>query len=262
MDIIKIITENDNILFAAKLANDNQGVLSIIIFAITVSIGWSSGIFTALRRKPKFRIKLIPGPNYYCTFPIGETRDGFDVHRTGIALYLQVSNIGSAPSSIESISIAYHWNIIPYRPTLRVNPLWIKYGIGWFWLNSQSAIMADFQAAIGENLKIYPFLFQKSIISGNSAETFLEVGRSTSGVVYFEQGDSWGACYPKIRNRHSIMKIRLTDVFGRSHHAKFRVPWASLEEARKYNPAFGKTLAELRQAPLPCDRPQNQSSDN
>ena len=66
-----------------------------------------------------------------------------------------------------------------------MNKLWLKYRIGWFWIIEQTTALMDFQAKIGENLKIYPFLMQKGFLSGDSSETFLDVGRSTSGVVYF-----------------------------------------------------------------------------
>jgi hypothetical protein len=40
----------------SKWSNDNQGVVSIAIFAATLLFGWASGTFSALRRKPKFKI--------------------------------------------------------------------------------------------------------------------------------------------------------------------------------------------------------------
>ena len=42
-------------------------------------------------------------------------------------------------------------------------------------------------------------------------------------------------------------------MFGGIHQARFDIPSVSLEEARKYNPAFGKTYADLRGKPLPVD---------
>lgn len=193
------------------------------------------------------KINLLPGPTFCCTYLIGDKHGEYDVHRTGVALYMHIANIGSAPSSIERVSIGYHWNITPFSIQ------WLKYRIGWFWLHDQIAALMDFQANIGENLKIYPFLTQKSILSGESAETYLEVGRSTNGVVYFEQSDSWGACSPVVRDNNVKLRVRITDVFGNKHEATFDVPVVSFEEARKYNPSFGKTLADLRGKPLPAD---------
>lgn len=238
-----------------KWSNENQGVLGIILFLVTIGLGWASGIFRTLRQKPKLKINLLPGPTFCCTYFIGEKHSEYDVHRTGVALYLHVANIGSAPSSIEQISIGYHWNIRPFSIQ------WLKYRIGWFWLHDQTAALADFQASIGENLKIYPFLTQKSIISGESSETFLEVGRSTNGVVYFEQSDSWGACFPIVNDNNVKLRVKITDVFGNKHQATFDVPSVSFDEARKYNPAFGKTLADLRGKPLPVDILPTTASD-
>jgi hypothetical protein len=238
----------DTLAKVAGLLNNNQGVVSALIFIITMLFGWISGIFSALRRKPKFKISAIPGPTFCCTFPIGQKHGDFDVHRTGFALYLHVSNVGSSPSSIDNISRAYHWNLKPFSMQ------WLRYTVGWFWITDQAVALSDFQVLIGDNTKVYPFLTQKSSLSIHAGpETFLESGRSTNGVVYFEQLDSWGGCFPRVRNNSVRLKIAVRDVFGKEHYAKVVIPAVSLEEARKYNPTFGKTLAELRNQPLPFD---------
>ncbi|MEO8060760.1 MAG: hypothetical protein ABI671_20820 [Burkholderiales bacterium] len=233
---------------ASKWSNDNQGVVSIAVFAVTIAFGWASGIFSALRRRPKFKLSLIDGPTFCCTYPLDKLHQTFEVHRTGVALYLVVANIGSAASSIENIAVGYHWHLRPFS----IN--WLKYTIGWFWITCQSAALADFQTNIGDNIKVYRFLTQINHLSSAKAVTYLEVGRSTNGVVYFEQSDSWGGCFPRGHNGMVSIRVRVRDVFGKKHTAKFKVPSVSIEEARKYNPAFGKTLAELRGEPLPYDR--------
>lgn len=73
--------------------------------------------------------------------------------------------------------------------------------------------------------------------------------------MYFEQADSWGGRFPTIHNGHVRIKARVHDTFGNSHTRKFWVRSVDLSEARKYNPAFGKTFAELRGEPLPFDNP-------
>lgn len=231
----------------AKYLNENQGVISIALFLGTVIFGWASGIFSALRRKPRFRIALIPGPSFCCTFQTGQRENGHDVHRTAIALYLDITNIGSAPSDIKSVSVGYHWDLNSF------SLLWIKNTLGWFWLTNQAVALVDFQVAIGASIKFFPFLTQRSAISGVSGQTFLEAGRSTNGVVYFEQGDSWGGFFPAVRNKKVRLKVRVKDVFGKSHARKFDVPSVSLLEAREYNPSFGMTLAELNEASSPSD---------
>ena len=232
---------------AAKWLNDNQGVAGMGVFLLTLFLGWVSGIFSALRRKPKFKMSLIGGPTFCCTFSTGAKHDEDSVHRTGIALYLSVANIGSSASSIANISIAYHWHVRPF------SLVWLRYGIGWFWLHNQAAVIHDFQAKIGENIKFYPFLIQRSIVSNADTITFLEPGRSTNGVVYFEQPDSWGGCFPSPEKSGVRIKISIRDVFGRMHTKRFKIQAVTLEEARKYNPSFGKTYAELRNETLPHD---------
>lgn len=220
--------------------NLNQGLLSLILFLITMIFGWLSGIFSALRRKPKFKILSLPGPTYCCTYPTGSKHGEYDVHQTGIAIYLCIANIGSAPSSIHQIKIAYHWDIDPWSVQ------WLKYTIGWFWLEHQAVALTDFQVNIGEHIKVYPFLTQKNNLSPVTSSSFLEVGQSTNGVVYFEQRESWGGCFPKVKNKLVHLKIVVLDVFGGCHVQKIKVPSVTLAEARKYNPEFGTTLSALK----------------
>lgn len=232
--------------------NNNQGVIAVVIFAVTVFGGWASGIFSALRKRPKFEISLIDGPTFCCTYLTGNMHGIHHAHRTGIALYLSISNIGSAPSSIRSISIGYHWHLRPFSAQ------WLKYKLGWFWLNNQSVALEDFQVAIGASIKVYPFLTQRNNLSPAQVDTFLEVGRCINGVVYFEQMESWGGCLPVIKNGHVRLKIRVHDVFGGRHTTAFYVPAVDLNEARKYCPAFGKTFSELHEEPIPEDDPKRQ----
>lgn len=236
-----------NYVVLAKWLNENQGVLGVGVFLATLAFGWASGIFAALRQKPRFKVRVIDGPTFACTFPTGTKRDGHAIHRTGIALYLAVANVGSAASSIENIAVGYHWNLPPF--TL----LWVRYGLGWFWLRNQVAVIHDFQAEIGENIKVYPFLIQRSHLSGRTPSTYLQPGQHENGVVYFEQTDSWGACFPASHEGFAKIKVAITDVFGRAHTARFKVRVVDLAEARRYNPSFGKTLAELRRETLPHD---------
>lgn len=229
----------------SKWSNDNQGIVSIGIFVITMAFGWVSGIFSSLRRRPKFQLSLIEGPTFCCTYHVGKTQGEYKVHRTGIALYLVVANTGSAASSIANVSVAYHWHL------QRFSFQWLRYSVGWFWLNDQSVSLTDFQAKIGENIKVFPFLTQANHLVPLKAETFLQVGQSTNGVVYFEQADSWGGCFPSVKEDRVRIKVAVEDTFGKRHTAKFTIPSVSMEDARKYNPSFGSTLAKLHGDPLP-----------
>lgn len=236
-------------------SNVNQGVVAIILFMTTIGLGWISGIFSALRRKPKFRIQTLKGPTFTCTFGTGEKKGEYDIHRTGIALYLRVTNIGSAPANIKDVHIGYHWAIRPF------GILWWKYRIGWFWLCDQTVCLADFQVVIGDHVKFYPFLFQKSLTSGWSSDSYLEIGKSTIGVVYFEQTDSFGACFPIAQNYYSNIKIRVIDSFERSYVVSAKIPRVSLEKARRYNPKFGSTLSSMRGKMEPIDLPVDKNGN-
>lgn len=232
----------------SKWSNDNQGVVSIGIFVVTMGFGWVSGIFSTLRRKPKFKVSLIEGPTFCCSFHTGKTRGEHEIHRTGIALYLAVVNIGSAASSIVNISIGYHWHL------RRFSLMWLQNSVGWFWLHNQAASLTDFQAKIGDNIKVFPFLMQTNQLAPLCAVTFLQVGQSTNGVVYFEQSDSWGGCLPSARDGLVRIKVAIEDAFGKKHYARFSIPSVTMEYARRYNPSFGITLSELHGEKLPFDK--------
>jgi len=232
--------------------NRNQGVVGVGLFLATLLLGWGSGIFQALRRRPKFRFRLIDGPTFVCTFGVNKQQGQYQVHRTGVALYLDIANIGSAPSSIRAIQIGYHWALKPFSLQ------WLKYSLGWFYLFHQTICLRDFQVAIGENIKFYPFLMQKSGVSGDSVDTYLEIGKSAIGVVYFEQSDSWGGCFPFSLNGKVRVKIRIEDAFGRWHRKIVSIPKVSFVDAKKFNPSFGQTQASLHGEESPFELPVDQ----
>ena len=233
---------------ASKWLNDNQGVVSTAIFVATLLIGWTSGIFSALRRRPVLKIRLIDGPTFCCNFPTGKTYGEYETHRTGFALYVAITNVGSAATSIEDIALGYHWHLHP------ISIQWLRHTVGWFWLTDQVAALTDFQVKIGGNVKVYPFLTQINALSPVKVNTFLDVGQSANGVVYFEQSESWGGCFPSVHEGRVRVKVRIRDVFGKSHTAKFKIPSLTLQEARAFNPEFGKTLVELHGEQLPFDK--------
>lgn len=49
------------------------------------------------------------------------------------------------------------------------------------------------------------------------------------------------------------IKIKIRDAFGGSHSTVQKVPVVDLDSARKYNPRFGDTLAELGGEYLPLE---------
>jgi len=206
------------VIAAIAWANENQGVLSVALFVITVIFGWFSGVFSALRRKPKFKIETIPGPTLCCTYLTGNKHQEYDAHQTAIAIYLHISNIGAAPSSIHKVRVGYHWNLTPW------SMLWLKNSIGWFWIEHQAVELTDLQVEIVGNIKIYPFLTQKNYLSPARPDSFLEIGQSINGVVYFEQPESWGGCFPK--NKKTTSKNQ-----SRSHRRLRRPPQGNNQSA-------------------------------
>lgn len=235
----------DTYIQLAGWLNANTGVIAVTIFVTTLILGWVSGIFTALRKKPKFRIGCIPGPTFSCTYPTGEIYEGHEAHITGIAMYLEISNIGASSSGIKNISVAYHWHLKPF------SILWLKYKIGWYWIDSQAVALEDFRVKIGESIKVYPFLNQCNNLSPVRKKTYLEVREVVNGVVYFEQEKSWGGRFPSPKEGNVKVKVAVTDVFERRHAAKFSIPAVALHEAKKYNPSFGITLASIAENSLP-----------
>ncbi len=231
----------------ADWLNNNQGVLTLSIFLITVFFGWASGIFSALRNKPNFKISLIDGPTFSCTYPVVEEGSEQEVHRTGITLYLSVANTGSSPSSIDYVYVAYHLD------TRLFSAHWVKFSIGWFVINKQIAALDDFQAKIGDSVKIFPFLFQKNTFDIKSPETYIKVGQSTNGVVYFEQPTIWDGYVPKVKKGKLKIKVVVLDSYGKKHVKKFTILSVPIEYARTYNPSFGKTYSELKGENLPHD---------
>lgn len=117
-----------------SILNDNQGVVSVAIFLVTLFFGWFSGIFSALRKRPVFKIDVISGPSFCCTFNNGNEFKGYKTHITAFSLYLNIANIGSAPSSIQSIHLGYHQDIDQFR----IN--WLKCKIFWFWLKNKRSL--------------------------------------------------------------------------------------------------------------------------
>ena len=226
--------------------NQNQGFVTVVIFVFTALYGWLSGTFSALRGKPKFKIDLIPGPTFVCTFPTGEMCKEQDVHRVGISLYLSIANCGSVASSVHEVHVGYRRTIVLF------NKRWPQKLSRPHWLKNQIAALEDFQSRIGESIKVYPFLFQKNALLSESPNTYLQSGQSVIGVVYFEQADSFGSFQPLVTPKGAYLTVCVLDVFGHKHKRSFWVPSLTFERAREFNPAFGRTLSELNANSTPA----------
>lgn len=215
-----------------KWCNENAGFLSLLIFFAVILFGWLTGIFRALMSRPKFIIDIVDQPTFCCTFDTGRERNGHKTHRTAIVLYLKITNIGSASSSIESIEAGTH----NYT---------FKYTFLWYWIK-QTISLRDFSVDMGHgDLKIYPFLTQKNYLIPNETISFLEVGRIRSGIEYFEQFESSGGFRPRISQGHVRIIVRVKDAFGEYHSQIFKIPVVDLEKARRFNEEFGMTIEKM-----------------
>jgi hypothetical protein len=219
--------DNEYLNIIREWANKNSGFTAIIIFAITLFLGWISGIFKALRKKPKFKISLLETPTFCSTLETGKKYKGMDIHKTAISLYLKVSNIGSAPSQISEVKVGYK----NYDP---------RYILKKFWLH-QTVIVKDFQQKLGNHVRVFPFLIQKNYLIPDKIDTYLNIGSEVNGIVYFEQPLSFGGFRPRIKNNKIKIIVKIKDAFGKYHSNNFWVPCIDIEEARKYNSEFGKT---------------------
>lgn len=174
-----------------NILNENQGVLTVFLFILSLVIGWLSGIFDALRRRPKLLLSLLDGPTFCCTFLTGKKYGDFDGHRTGIALYLHVKNLGSAATDLESIEIGYHCSLRP------ISLLWLRYGLGRFWIRHQSVALEDFQVSIGRSIKVYPFLTQHNNLATNYRKHIFVLG-SRRAVLYTLNSGKVGVDFSRV----------------------------------------------------------------
>jgi len=92
--------------------NSNIGVLNLLLFLLTLMIGWVSGVFKAIRKRPRFKIRIIEKMTYGSFFQTGEkytppTLGTCDLHKTAFVLYLEITNRGTADSKIGKIHVGY-----------------------------------------------------------------------------------------------------------------------------------------------------------
>jgi hypothetical protein len=216
--------------------NNNSGTLSLVIFLVSLVIGWGTGIFRALIKKPKFKIRVIPKMTFCSNFLTGDkyTPPGlgtYDLHKTAFVTYLEITNIGSAASNLGKLRIGY------YKDDGKST---------WFqkrqWIN-ESNILDDFGIPIsdGQTLKI-PHLKQLNVQYDQQYDGYLEIGKSTIGTAYFEQVFSWGNHYPRVDKQGNIqLKVVVEDAFGSTYSKKYSVPVKTIQESLRYNPKFGFT---------------------
>jgi hypothetical protein len=216
--------------------NQNSGFVSLLLFIITIIFGWISGIFRFLIHKPNFKIKINGYPTFLSCFHSVNKSHESEAHRIAVVTYLSITNIGSAPAEIVSVSLGYH----NYS---------FKYTYLWFWLNI-TPVVGDFGHNIGKNIRLFPFLFQRSSLTFHSAPTYLQPGQISTGIAYFEQPESWGNFKPRLKNGKVKIKILVIDTFGKRYTKKFNIDVVDLDYAKKFNSNFGNTLSLIQENPL------------
>jgi hypothetical protein len=215
-------------------SNQNSGFLALILFTTTLLLGWVTGIFKALMKNPKFEINVIDGPSICSSFDTGRTINNQGTHRTAVAVYLRVKNVGTAPAEIEKVSVAYksHAYMLPFR---------------WFWIKNETVCLADFTGSFGEDKKVIPFMHQKNQLIENKTSSYLNIGESRIGLCYFEQGESVGKYFPKDKNFFVKIRVRVTDSFGKNYYCNYKIPKLTLRAAQELCPKFGYTNEQLLQ---------------
>lgn len=219
-----------------RWTNENSGFLSLILFVLTLLIAWLSGLFQFLTKKPKLKIKVIEQCTFGTTLDLKREHAGYPVTKTAFAIYLEITNIGNAPTSIGKIKLGYIKSDFTPKFLSRRN-----------WINEVIA-KDDFNITFGdsEKVKVYPFLKQRNSKYQNDIDTYLPIGRTTNGIVYFEQMEAYGSWMPRLnKDGHTTnLKIKVEDSFDNSHTKTFNLKLVEADTAFKFNPFFGQTEKE------------------
>ncbi|PCH76227.1 MAG: hypothetical protein COB98_06790 [Flavobacteriaceae bacterium] len=217
------------------LANNNSGFLGLLLFVLTLFISWVSGLFKHIKKRPKFKIRIIENATFGCIIDLYRTHKNLPVNKTAFAIYIEVTNIGNAPSSIGKINLGYL--LSDMKPKWRTSRKWIVETI------SKSDFRVEFKGS--DKLRVFPFLKQANEFQRN-VDTYLEVGKSVSGIVYFEQNEAFGSWMPRLNKdlKTSDLIIKIEDAFGRCHKKKFTIELVDPNYSLKFSPYFGQTQHE------------------
>jgi len=222
--------------YLIKWSNDNSGFLSLILFVFTIFFGWISGLFNSLIKKPKLKVRFIEKSSFYCFFMTGnkyynpDSKEYFDLHQTGFAVYMSIANIGNIPTSIDKIFIGYYRNF-------KRKKLFNKQ-INWL---AQWQTLDNFKFEYRDKtILIPPLRIRNEYFMGQDNDS-LEVGKSLVGVAYFEQVEAWGNYNPKLIDDKGTIKvvIKIRDIYGKKYCFKTTLKPKTLEEAKRINSSFG-----------------------
>jgi hypothetical protein len=202
----------ESLKFILKWTNDNSGFVSFLLFLVTLLIAWISGFFKMLVSKPKFKIEIINQCSFCCVFDLNKTHNNLPVHKSAFVIYVKITNIGKAPSSIGEIKLGYYKSDFTNKFLSKRN--WIQ----------ETISKEDFKFAFenSENLKVFPFLKQRNQLMPNENETYLPIGKQNNGVIYFEEQEAFGSWMPRENENEKTTDIKLVieDMFGGKHSKK------------------------------------------
>ena len=215
--------------------NVNSGFLSLVLFLATFIFGWISGFFKSIIISPNFRIEKLEQCTFCTIIDLNETYNDLPVHKTAFVVYLKVSNIGNISSSIHKVELGYYK--ADFKTKFCSKRRWVK----------QTISKEDFKIELpdSDKLKVYPFLSLRNQLYSKEIDTFLEVGKQITGVVYFEEYEAYGNLMPRLEDDNFVdVEILIHDVFGNKFRKKMKLKYVEPKEAFKYNSYFGQTYKE------------------
>lgn len=230
-----------------KYLNDNSGLLQVITFVISLLIAWASGLFNRISDKPNFKIKMNDIPSYLCIIRVKEDYNGHPAFYTAISTYLNITNVGKRDSTITSVQFQYRSETLYFQNSRLLSFITSKEkSIHQFKslykysdLLDRKFIRSYFDLPLeGNSFRRIPLLLQKDK-DGFSEDSYIKIGNSINGMLYFESYTYWGGYRPYVKNEKVDIRIIVTDAFGISHKLNDTIQVVDLKTAQKVYPEFG-----------------------
>ena len=102
---------------------------------------------------------------------------------------------------------------------------------------------------------------QKNNLYENTIDNYLDIGKISTGIVYFEEQEAFGNWMPRLNKDHKTtdIKLKIIDSFNGAHIKSIRVNIIEPEKALTMNPYFAQTYNEYF---VPKDKgTENQESE-
>ncbi|KUJ74389.1 hypothetical protein AVO42_02980 [Thiomicrospira sp. XS5] len=218
--------------------NNNAGFLALVIFLFTLITGWLSGIFSKLAQVPSLKIKTLHEGTMCSVAPTGNLHHNIHpCYRFVCSLYLEFVNTGFRTIVFESYQLSY--------PTQSKEP-----GSTMLCIKNLTVCKSDFCVPLGGgDTKVLPFFEQKGYMTGISADTFIQSGFKTNGVLYFESDEYYGDFAPfQNPNKTVSVILHLKDTLGKEYEFNIDAKLVNVDIARKTCSKFGTTYNDLSKA--------------